>query len=106
MDRNRWNMNRAQRMQLKAFICLLGILLLVILLLGRFLLLLIHRDEEEEEPAPTPHIPVIEMFANVWIMEADEEGIMIFRDGVCESYSWGVAGEGEQIGRASCRERV
>ena len=49
MDRNRWNMNRAQRMQLKAFICLLGILLLVILLLGRFLLLLIHRDEEEEE---------------------------------------------------------
>ncbi len=42
MDRNRWNMNRAQRMQLKAFICLLGILLLVILLLGRFLLLLIN----------------------------------------------------------------
>nr|WP_300679371.1 SpoIID/LytB domain-containing protein [uncultured Acetatifactor sp.] len=109
MDRNRWNMNRAQRMQLKAFICLLGILLLVILLLGRFLLLLIHRDEEEEEPAPTPHIPVIEMFANVWIMEADEEGIMIFRDGVCESYSWGAAGEGEQdaaVPDLSVREQV
>ncbi len=109
MDRNRWNMNRAQRMQLKAFICLLGILLLVILLLGRFLLLLIHRDEEEEEPAPTPHIPVIEMFANVWIMEADEEGIMIFRDGVCESYSWGTAGEGEQdavVPDLSVREQV
>lgn len=112
MDKNRWNkwnMNRSQRMQLKAFICLLGILLLVILLLGRFLLLLIHRDEEEEEPEPTPHIPVIEMFANVWIMEADEEGIMIFRDGVCESYPWGTAGEGEQDAAApdlSVREQV
>lgn len=106
---NKWDMNKSQRMQLKAFICLLGILLLVILLVGRFLLMLIHRDEEEEEPTPTPHIPVIEMFANVWIMEADEEGVMIFRDGVCESYPWGTAGEGGQDGAIpdlSVREQV
>ncbi len=77
---------------MKAFICILGILLLVILLIGKLVLLLIHKGEDEEVPVPTPepHIPVIQLMTNVWIMEADEEGLMIFRDGQSERYPWGM----------------
>lgn len=89
MDKDRWGLNRSQRMQLKGFICLLGILLLVILLFGRLILLLIHKgDEEGPEPTPEPHVPVVELLTNVWIMEADEEGMMLFRDGEREEYPW------------------
>ena len=84
-------------MQIKAFICLLGILLLVILLFGKLILLLIHREDGDEEiplPTPTPHIPVIELLTNVWIMEADEEGLLIFRDGQSERCPWAAQSAG------------
>ena len=67
-------------------------MLLVILLFGRLLLHLVHRPEEDEEvpvPTPEPHIPVVELFANVWIAEADQEGLLIFREGQSEHYAWG-----------------
>ncbi|HBA47241.1 MAG TPA: hypothetical protein DCZ91_05480 [Lachnospiraceae bacterium] len=85
---------------MKAFICLLGILLLVILLIGKLVLLLIHRGEDEEIPVPTPepHIPVIQLMTNVWIMEADEEGLMIFRDGQSQRYPWGMQGAAGAFG--------
>ena len=92
LDRNRWGFNKSQRMQIKAFICLLGLLLLVILLFGKLILFWIHRGKDEEIPVPTPepHIPVIELLTNVWIMEEDEEGLLIFRDGQSERYPWAV----------------
>ena len=68
MDQNKWGLNKSQRMQLKAFVCLLGILLLVVLLLGKLILMIIHREEEE---LPMPHVPVIQIYRNVWVMEAD-----------------------------------
>ena len=39
VNRDKQRLSRSQRMQIKAFICALGILLLAILLLGRFLFL-------------------------------------------------------------------
>ncbi|MGN0167195.1 MAG: SpoIID/LytB domain-containing protein [Acetatifactor sp.] len=86
MDRN--GFNKSQRMQLKAFICLLGVLLLIILIVGKLIVTLVHRQEEETQP-PVPHIPVVQELSNVWIMEEDTEGILIFRDGEREHYSWG-----------------
>jgi len=83
-------------MQLKAFICLLGILLLAVLLLGKLFMLLIHKDED----IPLPPIPVIQIFTNIWVMEVDGEGITLFRDGEREDYPWGVAGvddEGREV---------
>ena len=71
-------------MQIKAFICALGILLLAILLLGRFLFFLIHRDEGKQE-----HIPVVEILNNVWIMEADAEGLLIFHEGKEKRFAYG-----------------
>lgn len=77
------HLNQSQRMQLKAFICVLGLLLLVILGIARLVLFFIQK-----EPEPAPHVPVIEMFANVWIMEADADKILIFQDGAEHEYTY------------------
>lgn len=78
-------MNRSERMQLKAFICLLGILLLLLLIVVG--LLCARGGGEEVEPQPSEseeeeeHIPVVEQLHNVWIMEADREGLLCYVDG-------------------------
>ncbi len=82
-NRGRWN--RTQRMQIKLFACLMGLLLIAILLFAKLVMLLIHR----EEPGPEPHIPVVESLSNVWIMEETDGGILLFRDGVEEAYAFG-----------------
>lgn len=102
MSRNRFN--KSQRMQLKAFICLLGSLLLIILVIGKLIVTLVHRREENEPYMPEPHIPVIQEFTNVWIMEEDEEGILIFRDGERERYAWGVSDENGIVGEGSAAD--
>lgn len=68
-DGNEWN--KSQRMQMKAFICVLGFLLIIILLFGKLLGLLIHRGEQEVPEPSVPHVPVVETFSNVWIMEEE-----------------------------------
>ena len=103
--RNRGNngngngLNRSQRMQLKAFICLLGFLLLLILLLGKFISLLVHRDtgETQENPLfPQPHVPVVKVLTNVWILDVGDKELAVFRDGERESYPYGIVHEGAQ----------
>lgn len=90
MNGDGFKLNKSQRMQLKAFVCLLGIILILILLLGKLFGALLHREQQGEESQPSqPHILVTEVLHNVWIMEEDENGILIFRDGVRESYPWG-----------------
>ena len=94
MKRDRWGLTRSQRMQLKAFLCLLGVLLIFLLLLGKLVLTLVHRGDGQMELPPI-HIPVVQLFRNVWVMEVDDEGIVIFREGSRERYLWGlVAAEG------------
>lgn len=90
---NKWRLNRSQRMQLKAFLCVLGGFLILILLAGKLLATLLHK--EEETPEPEPHIPVIRLLSNVWIMESDQEGLLIFREGERERYAWGTVQETE-----------
>lgn len=87
MDNHRWGMNKSERMQMKAFLCVLGFLLIVVLLLGKLFLALVHREDEEE--VPPVHVPVVSVYENVWIMEAEEDGILIFREGERERYPWG-----------------
>jgi len=86
-------------MQLKAFICLLGVLLLAILLLGKFVSLLVHRTEEEpgaDTEIPSPHIPVVNVLTNVWILDVGEEELAVFRDGERECYPYGIISDGAQ----------
>lgn len=104
MENNRWGLNRSQRMQMKAFICVLGFLLIIILLLGKLILVLVHRGEEQEEiPEPEPHIPVVRQLTNVWITEVDEEGLSLFREGNNERYLWGEVTAGDNGAMQPCR---
>lgn len=88
---NEWfRLSKAQRMQMKKFICLLGILLIVLLLLFKIIASQGNGDQEEKKPDEgKDHVPVLQIFSNVWIMEEDEEGILIFREGNQERYAWG-----------------
>lgn len=85
MRREHWNLNREERIGTKAFICWMGVVLLLILFLGKILFSLF--PEENEKEAEPEHIPVIEILKNVWIMDAGEADIKIFREGMEESYS-------------------
>lgn len=96
--RNRWGLNKSQRMQLKAYVCLLGLILIAALGTGKLLSLWVHREPPEEPPSgpeatDIPHIPVIEVLKNVWILDDGEEGLWVFRDGARESYPYGEAWE-------------
>ncbi|MCM1193278.1 MAG: SpoIID/LytB domain-containing protein [Butyrivibrio sp.] len=112
MKKDRFHMNKSQRMQLKAFICVLGVLLIVILLAGKLAGALLHREEqppaEPEIPSGEVHIPVVETIHNIWIMEEDEEGILVFCDGERVRFGWGKSGEEEPFFRPaeSVREQV
>lgn len=77
------HLNKSQRMQIKALICVLGIILLFFLFMAKMMLALFPKELEQEIP-----IPVVEELHNVWIMEANGEEMLIFRDGVEERYSY------------------
>lgn len=74
--------SRSERMQIKAFVCLLGVFLLLLLVVVR----LLHGGKTEEEPQQTEpesevHIPVVEELCNVWIMEADQKELLYYQAG-------------------------
>lgn len=98
MSGDGFKLNRSQRMQLKAFVCLLGILLILLLLLGKLIGSLWGGEKPEGEEPARPHVPVVEILHNVWIMEEDEEGVLVFHDGERESYPWGKVSEGTDNG--------
>lgn len=83
MGRDRWKLSKSQRMQLKALICVFGLLLVLLLLFGKLITLILHMDDDE---TPTPHVPVIEVLSNVWITEVSDSALSIYRDGVYEKY--------------------
>lgn len=84
-------MSRRERMQLKAWISMLGIALLVFLLIGR-LFVLMRNSRDEPGTEPESHVPVIEKLSNVWIIEVGEDNLLLYRDGVEESYDYGTEG--------------
>ena len=95
MEHNWWGLNKSQRMQLKAFICLLGGILIILLILGRIFFFRGGDEpgnygENEPEQSVQPHVPVIQLLKNVWIMEQESDGILIFHDGQREDYAFGV----------------
>ncbi|MCM1535841.1 MAG: SpoIID/LytB domain-containing protein [Clostridium sp.] len=87
MDSGHFRLNKSQRMQLKRFICILGLLLLLLLFGGRILVAFLNRDSKENPPGEE-HIPVIQLFTNVWIMEVKDASLLIFRDGQSEEYAF------------------
>lgn len=90
---NDWN--RSERMQLKAWICMLGIILLLILLILRVLMAFLGWEWTKPEP-------VIRKLTNVWIMEVVDGQIQVFEDGVHNVYETAEDYTAEQ----SMREQV
>lgn len=85
MEREKWKLNKSQRMQIKALICVLGVLLIMILLIAKIVTAILHSTQEETPEIP---VPVITLLHNVWIMETGAEELLIFREGVEESYPY------------------
>lgn len=81
---DRWKLSKAQRMQVKALACVLGLVLIVLLLIGRVVFLFLNREKPQE------HIPVIRELANVWIMEVNADGLKVFQDGEEAVYPFGM----------------
>ena len=84
--RKMWGeLSKREQLQLKVWFCMLGLGLLFLLLGVRVITALLEFDEKKNVPESVPeHIPVIELLTNVWIMDADEVKVQIFRDGVEE----------------------
>ncbi len=89
MGRNRWNLNKSQRMRLKAFIILLGILLILILLFGKLVVTLVHMWENRHRKL-VPYVPQIQQLSNIWIMELQQDGLLVFQDGESRLYPYGM----------------
>ncbi|MBR5248693.1 MAG: SpoIID/LytB domain-containing protein [Lachnospiraceae bacterium] len=74
------SMNRSQRMQMKALICILGILFLVVVFVAGLLFALIGWE--------LVHEPVVRKSVNVWIMEVEETGIRVYEEGQERTYGF------------------
>lgn len=91
-------LSKREQLKLKVWFCMLGLGLLFLLLGVRALTVLLEFGEKEKVPESVPeHIPVIEVLANVWIMDADDEKVQIFRDGVEEILYYAPKLEGNTV---------
>ena len=85
---NYYKLPKRQRIQLKKYLCILGVAFLLFL----FFLNLLHscgRDgvDTPDMPETSPqHIPVVQNLKNVWITDAEADRITIFRDGEKETF--------------------
>ena len=85
---NYYKLPKRQRIQLKKYLCILGVAFLLFLLF----LNLLHscgRDgvDTPEIPETSPqHIPVVQNLKNVWITDAEADRITIFCDGEKETF--------------------
>lgn len=89
-------LSRRERIQLKLWISLLGILLLIFLALGR---LAIMKGTSPGQDAPEGgeeniHTPRLQKLSNVWLIEVGEDNLLLYRDGVEESYDFGTLEDG------------
>ncbi len=71
-------MDKTQRIHLKAIISILGILLLLILFGTAALIGLLKKEPE--------HIPVVRKLTNVWVMEVEENCIIVYENGEEHTY--------------------
>ena len=85
---NYYKLPKGQRIQLKKYLCILGVAFLLFLL---FLNLLHSCGRKEPDIPETPqnspqHIPVVQELKNVWITDAEADRITIFCDGEKETF--------------------
>ena len=67
----------------------MGILLLVFLFTGRLL-----TDQNQPDIPDQKPVPKYERLENVWVIEIGEENVLLYRNGIEESYDLGATGDG------------
>lgn len=93
---NYYKLPKRQRIQLKKYLCMLGVAFLLFL----FFLNLLHSCGREggdtpDMPETSPqHIPVVQKLKNVWITDAEADRITFFRDGEKETFFLAAETEG------------
>lgn len=93
---NYYKLPKRQRIQLKKYLCMLGVAFLLFL----FFLNLLHSCGREggdtpDMPETSPqHIQVVQKLKNVWITEAEADRITFFRDGEKETFFLAAETEG------------
>ena len=93
---NYYKLPKGQRIQLKKYLCILGVTFLLFL----FFLNLLHScgwegTDTPEMPETSPqHIPVVQKLKNVWITDAEADRITIFCDGEKETFFLEAESEG------------
>lgn len=93
---NYYKLPKRQRIQLKKYLCMLGVAFLLFL----FFLNLLHSCGREGGDAPDmpetspQHIPVVQKLKNVWITDAEADRITFFRDGEKETFFLAAETEG------------
>lgn len=93
---NYYKLPKRQRIQLKKYLCMLGVAFLLFL----FFMNLLHSCGREGGDAPDmpetspQHIPVVQKLKNVWITDAEADRITIFRDGEKETFFLAAETEG------------
>lgn len=98
MGKDRGKLSKSQRMQLKALIILLGILLILLLLFGKLVVTLIHMWENRPQKLK-PYVPTIQLVTNVWIMELESDGLLVFQDGENRLYPYGMIRHKIELGQ-------
>lgn len=93
---NYYKLPKRQRIQLKKYLCMLGVAFLLFL----FFMNLLHSCGREGGDAPDmpetspQHIPVVQKLKNVWITDSEADRITFFRDGEKETFFLAAETEG------------
>lgn len=80
---NYYKLSKEQRIQLKKYLCVLGLAFLLFLLFVNLLHSCSHEENDvpgQEEEIPI-HVPVVRMLKNVWIVEVQNNEITVFAEG-------------------------
>lgn len=107
---NYYKLSKEQRIQLKKYLCVLGLAFLLFLLFVNLLHSCSHEEndvpgQEEENPI---HVPVVKMLKNVWIVEAQNNEITVFAEGEKKVFPIDSAVMAENVVSSvdQCRERL
>lgn len=83
LPENYYKLSKEQRIQLKKYLCVLGLAFLLFLLFVNLLHSCSHEENDvpgQEEEIPI-HVPVVRMLKNVWIVEVQNNEITVFAEG-------------------------
>lgn len=109
LPENYYKLSKEQRIQLKKYLCVLGLAFLLFLLFVNLLHSCSHEENDVpgQEEIPT-QVPVVRVLKNVWIVEAQNNEITVFAEGEKKVFPIDSAVMAENVVSSvgQCRERL